>query len=90
MDQKVAAILTFRLDEAEAKTWAHVSATQPSQTANGAFRIILENLDAAVRRKLDPAALELYESGKLDRAEWRRACGRYPQRKATIAEQVHE
>jgi hypothetical protein len=85
MDQK-ATVFTFRFDQSVADTLQKVCRTQPSKSLNGALEIVIDQLDAAIRRKLDPEALELYEQNKLDRTEWRRARVRYQQRRG-VADQ---
>jgi hypothetical protein len=86
MDQK-ATVFTFRFDQSVADTLQKVCRAQPSKSLNGALEIIIDQLDASIRQKLDPEALGFYEAGKLDRTEWRRACVRYQRAKAVKVEE---
>jgi hypothetical protein len=66
--------------------WRRIWPTLGAGNESGAFRQVIHNLDEAIRHRLDPEALNLYERGDLNRTEYARALYRFRQRKTAVAE----
>jgi hypothetical protein len=73
---------TLVLSAETEEIWRRLWPTKGASSESGAFAQFLFDLDAALRNRLDPEALEQYERGELTRSEMGRAFERYRARKA--------
>jgi hypothetical protein len=73
---------TFVLSVEADEIWRRLSRTRGASSESGAFQQFLFLFDEALRRKLDPEALDQYEHGELTRSELTRAFERYRARRA--------